>query len=206
MNPLNLLRLLREQGEKTIFSLADLELLTGEEPVNVQATLRRLNDSGVADILDGAWVANPFHPPDPEEVAMVLCPPCYLSLEYALNIHLLLGQLAFTRTLVHPGATRTLTVGRPPVRYEYNQIPRRLFFGFQQDARGVSLAVPEKALLDFIYIRHLATGELSAANLGSFLDDLDLSGLNVERLREFASRFGAEGETMLGLITAAAEI
>mgnify|MGYP000589707041 CR=1 FL=1 len=177
----------RRYPKKKLFSLADLEQMTGLPKDRLQVELSRLVGRGVLRRLVRKWYANPFAPPSVEEVAMVLRHPSYISLEYALAKEGILSQTAFTVTLITTKLPYTFNLDG--AAFEYHQIARRLFWGYRFDGRA-NVAWPEKALLDLIYIRHLKTRELSAARLHSLLQDMYLEELDRERLRSFTARFG----------------
>lgn len=57
-------------------------------------------------------------------------------------------------------------------------ISTRLYFGFET-RDGFNLALPEKALLDAVYFRHIVP----------FADDLEMDLLDIDRLRQMARSF-----------------
>ncbi len=73
------------------------------------------------------------------------------------------------------------------VTIEYSHIADRLYFGFEARG-GFNLAMPEKALLDCIYYR----------NSVPFEDELELEGLDTERLQEMAQSFPVRVREMAG--------
>ncbi|MGQ9512016.1 type IV toxin-antitoxin system AbiEi family antitoxin domain-containing protein [Thermodesulfitimonas sp.] len=177
----------RQHAAKKIFALADIEQMTGLPKSHLQVERGRLVRHGVLRRLARQWYANPFAPPSIEEAAMVFRYPSYISLEYALAQEGVLSQTAFTVTLVTTKSPYTFHLEGTTL--EYHQIARRLFWGYRFDGRA-NVALPEKALLDLIYIRHLKTGVLTATRLNSLLDDIYLEKLDRERLWSFAVRFG----------------
>lgn len=196
MKPLELLRLFRAYPEKKLFSYADLLQLAGQSGGGVLPALGRLIREGLLDRPARGWYANPFAAPSPEETAMALRAPCYLSLEYALGRTGILSQQAFTLTLVSLRAPHTYRT-RQGI-FEYHQIARRLFWGFRP-LDGVQIAWPEKALLDLIYLRHLRHRTMDVERLASLLEDMYLEDLNPRRLTAFAAGFGESGARMLAL-------
>jgi hypothetical protein len=177
----------RRHTEKKVFALTDIEQMTGLSKSHLQVELGRLVRRGVLKRLARKWYTNPFAPPLIEEAAMVVRYPSYISLEYALAQEGILSQTAFTVTLVTTKLPYTFHLDGATL--EYHQIAKRLFWGYRFDGRA-NVALPEKALLDFIYIRHLKTRDLAAARLHSLLDDMYLEELNTERLLSFAAEFG----------------
>jgi hypothetical protein len=86
--------------------------------------LSRLIHAGVITRAAHGWYENPFSPPSPEEKAMVLRYPSYLSLEYALSKQGILSQGAQTLTLMTTKLPYTYTTTQ--VVYEYHQIKKGL--------------------------------------------------------------------------------
>lgn len=131
--------------------------------------------------------------PDPHYIANILVSPSYLSLAYALGHYGLIPEAvpAFTSVTLR----RPTSISTPVGRFEYRHVTRRLFWGYEtRDPLGrapVQMALPEKALLDFI---HLTPGRADER----FFESLRLQNLEViddDRLRAFAERFG--GRKML---------
>lgn len=71
------------------------------------------------------------------------------------------------------GQTRRLAY--QGVEIEFSHIAPRLFSGYEI-REGFNIALPEKALLDAIYLRKLIP----------FPDEMEMDALDVKRLREFA--------------------
>ncbi len=173
------LEFFRKHIDKTLFSIHDIVQLTGEDKDSLTVQLHRLVSSDVILREARGWYANPFNPPSSEEVAMVLRYPSYLSMEYALSRHGILSQRVHTLTLI---TTKLPYVyKRDRATYEYHQVKRSLFWGFD-NIDGIRLASREKAFLDFIYIRRR---ELDQERLSSLLDDMYLEELDMDRLKEY---------------------
>lgn len=89
--------------------------------------------------------------------------PSYVSLESALNIYGIIPDVPMSTTLVTQTTTRKHTMlGR---RYSYSKIALPLYWGFTAKADSndsrltYQIADPEKALLDWIYIRKVKSLE-----------------------------------------------
>ncbi len=176
----------RQHRAKKLFSLEDLLQMTAVRPKTLLVELSRLVRKGIVERPARGWYANPLNPPSLDEIAMALRFPSYISLEHALSRHNVLSQTAFAVTLVTTRPPHTyLCRGQ---RLEYHEISRHLFWGYRSEG-GVNLALPEKALLDLIHIRHVARRELTAERLASLLDDMYLEELDEGRLLAFAARF-----------------
>jgi len=181
------LELFREHPEKHLFSVSDLMQLTGQKKEVLRVELTRLVKSGTVRREAFGWYSNPFSLPTPEEMAMVLRHPSYISMEYALSLHSILSQTTFTITLVTTKGPYTYR--RENGIFEYHQISRKLFWGFGRMGEFF-IAEPEKALLDLIYIRHVRKREFDMEGLKSLLDDIYLDEVNREKLKTYARRFG----------------
>ena len=187
----------KHHREKSLFSLSDLTQLTGEHAASLSVQLTRLVKAGVLSRAAQAWYENPFTPPSSEEVAMVVRYPSYLSLEYALSKQGVLSQSVYILTLVTTKLPYTYTTDH--VVYEYHQIHRSLFWGYQQ--KGVVLtAEPEKAFLDLIYIRCVCTRELPRQRFASLVNDMAVSEFDVERLHRYAEHFGPGTRNVLSQV------
>jgi len=184
----------RGHPQKRLFSFTDLVNLTGEPARSLSVQLSRLAASGIIQRPAKGWYENPFSPPTSEDVAMVLRYPSYLSLEYALSAHGILSQTVQTLTLVT--IKLPYTVRTQGVVYEYHQIRKDLFWGFTTHG-FVTMADPEKAFLDFLYLRYLR-GRRTSPDVRVLVDGLRLDALDVRRLRRYASVFGA---TMMAILT-----
>lgn len=95
--------------------------------------------------------------PHPFEVANLLQRPSYVSLESALSFHGYLPEVVFVTTSVTTG--RGGAFATPLGSYDYRHVSTALFWGYRTErVSGVPgiealVAVPEKALLDLLYLR-----------------------------------------------------
>jgi predicted transcriptional regulator of viral defense system len=126
--------------------------------------------------------------PDVHYIANVLSSPSYVSLEYALAYYGLIPEAVAVITSVT--TRRPETIQTPIGRFEYRHIAQQHFWGYEtRDAAGVApvqMALPEKALLDLVYLSPGGIGE-------GFFESLRLQhfeSLDADRLTAFAKRFG----------------
>jgi len=182
---------------KKLFSLSDLVQLTGEDKSSLSVQLTRLVKSNVLSRAAQFWYVNPFSIPSAEEVSMVIRFPCYLSMEYALSKNGVLSQAAQTLTLVT--TKLPYTYESDDVVYEYHQISSSLFWGYKKSGM-VLTAESEKAFLDFIYIRCVCNKALNFKGLSSFINDMDLSDMDLDRLHKYAARFSPGTRKVLSLL------
>jgi predicted transcriptional regulator of viral defense system len=160
-------------------------LLAGHvNPVHVRRQLSRWVKSGrIYQLRRGLYaLAPPFQKvkPHPFVVANQLVRGSYVSLQSALAFYSLIPEYVPVITSVttsRPGRWNT-----PLGNYEFRHVKPELLFGYQSKDVGnkqqALLALPEKALLDLIYLEPGADslGYLRELRLQN-LDQLDLAGL-----------------------------
>ncbi|OGC07353.1 hypothetical protein A2230_09005 [candidate division WOR-1 bacterium RIFOXYA2_FULL_36_21] len=89
-----------------------------------------------------------------EEVAQKIYSPSYLSYEKALYFYGFIPEMVYAFTLATPKTTRTFE--NEFGKFIYHNIKRSLFFGYvsmQGKSESYLVAEPEKAILDFLYLR-----------------------------------------------------
>ncbi len=127
---------------------------------------------------------NEFH------IASLLKTPSYISLEKAFEYYGLIPEAVAVYTSVttkRPGRIKT-AIGT----FDYRHIKNGLFWGYKPVTvnKQVSfIAFPEKALLDFFYLKGLRYDF-------AYFDEMRLQGLediNINKLMEFAERFNTPG-------------
>jgi predicted transcriptional regulator of viral defense system len=175
MTSVNILRQL-----PNLFHYADVEKFTGN--ANVFLT-RALAKGFVERVTRGVYI-NRLREGEPsvEEVACFLRTPSYISCEWALNRHGLILQSPVVCTVLTldtaVGAARNIRFGS--ITIEFSRIAPRLFNGFET-RDGFNMALPEKALLDTIYLRqHIP-----------FADELDLDNIQKDKLMSLSELFPA---------------
>ena len=194
------LSLLRElpSPEGDFLTVTSLAKLTGLSESTVRQACWRNQRAGLLRRVGPNLYANLLKSPKGEHLAVILFPPAYLSLDWALSYHALTQQATPTLSCVTTGRPRRVETFLGAISYV--RIAERLFFGFEKTRTtgGAStfLAYPEKALLDWIYYRQLKRRELP-------LDEIDLAGLSLDRLRQFADRFPPSVWTSLQSVVAA---
>jgi hypothetical protein len=163
-----------------LFRYADVGKFTG----NANVFLTRAQGKGfVRRVMRGVYI-NLLREPLPaiEEVACFLRTPSYISCEWALNHHGILLQSPMVCTVLtldtSVGASRNIQFGG--VTIEFSRITSCLFNGFETKD-GFNLALPEKALLDSIYLRKRIP----------FEDELELENIDHDRLTTLAEPFPA---------------
>jgi len=161
-----------------LFRYADVGKFTG----NANVFLTRAQAKGLVQRITRGSYLNLLREPMPgiEEVACFLRTPSYISCEWALNRHGILLQSPVVCTVLTldtaVGASRNIRFGG--VTIEFSRIASRLFNGFETK-EGFNLAVPEKALLDTVYLRKRIP----------FKDELELESIDQTRLMSMAEAF-----------------
>ena len=104
--------------------------------------------SDMADpMLIPLWITAPF--------------PAYISLQTALFLHGMISQVPVVNYCVSPARTRIFRT--PAGIFSVHHIADDFFLGYETDDKtGVRMAVPEKALLDFLYLSPAKSGNFTS--------------------------------------------
>lgn len=111
--------------------------------------------------------------------------PSYVSLESALNFHGILPQF--------PYEISSITLKKPLDKnikgksFSYVHIKRGLFWGYEKKENYL-IAMPEKALLDYLYLWSKGLKTLN-------VDELDCSGLKKRTLKSFFEKYSQQTRT-----------
>lgn len=81
--------------------------------------------------------------------------PTYISLQSALYQHGIISQIPAVTYAV--SLARTRRYDTPLGVFSIHHVTTDFFFGFETDSSGANVAVPEKALLDVLYLRPTRT-------------------------------------------------
>jgi predicted transcriptional regulator of viral defense system len=161
-----------------LFRYADVQKFSG----NANVFLTRALKSGLIERLTrGVYINSGIKGmPRLEEAACFIRTPCYISCEWALNRHGITIQAPTVCTVLTLStavgeARRLLWQG---VGIEFSRIAGKLFTGFTMED-GFSIATPEKALLDTLYLRKGMPVR----------DELELDGIDNALLREMSRAY-----------------
>jgi len=133
-----------------VYKFAELMRLSGLSSSSLRRALYRLTKRGLLIKLSKGLYANSFSSPTLEEIAGVLYPPSYVSLESALFLHGILEQAPHLVTCVTLNKTKTFHTDLGEISYFH--IKPDFFYGYQINDH-IPLACAEKAALDFIYLQ-----------------------------------------------------
>jgi len=116
-------------------------------------------------------------------LANMLYSPSYVSLESALHVSGVIPDIAMNVTSI--SLTNSKKIVTKKGVFLYSKINKDLYFGFKKVKSAVSelyynIAFPEKALLDYIYIRKINNLEGQR---------VDIKELNKQRLKEYSKHF-----------------
>ncbi|MBU0649789.1 hypothetical protein KKG63_01140 [Patescibacteria group bacterium] len=175
---------LRAKIKTPIFSRNDVIKLFPDEPENqINTQLHRIAArGGLIGLKRGVYLFSDTKI-DEFVIANRLYTPSYVSLESVLNTSGIIPDITATVTSVTPITSKKFNT--PVGNFTYSKIARNLFFGYQsiidqQSGLYYEIASPEKAFLDFIYIRRMR--DLSESRI-------DISGLDKSLLTNYLTYF-----------------
>jgi hypothetical protein len=158
------------------------ELNTSE--VAVGNALRRQEERGLVEHLGKKIFINRLVPDfSGRELINTLRPESYLSLETVLRDSGISTQSPTVLTCVTPG--RPGEFRAKSVSISFRRISKNLFWGFQEKRTRYgkyNIAEPEKALLDWVYLRRQEGSTINT-------DELDLQRLDRGKLLQYAAKF-----------------
>ncbi|MBL7075471.1 helix-turn-helix domain-containing protein [candidate division KSB1 bacterium] len=164
---------------RPVFSLPELVRITGLPPASARRAVSRLVKRRFLIKLSKGLYGNAFAHLSLEQVAGMLYPPAYISVESALFTHGVIDQTPHIVTCITLNKTKTFRTALGEILYYH--IKSGLFFGFHpQD--GLVLAGPEKAAADYVYIKR-------QNGLFPDLDEWNWGNLDLLNLREILKSY-----------------
>lgn len=133
------------------FETKDIAALLGVEHSNANKIATRLAKSGlIVPLIRGKWaLRRADRLAIPEHLAVPY--PAYISLQSALYYHSMISQVPSVTYAVSLARTRRYQT--PIGTFSIHHIDADFFFGYELDSSGAAkIAVPEKALLDVLYL------------------------------------------------------
>lgn len=181
-----------EARTSSLLRLDDLVRRYNVREITARNTLRRYETRGLVEHVSNKVYINRLNQNfSPRDLVNVLRPESYVSLESALVDRGVTNQSPAILTCVTSGYPRTFHT--PSLTISYRKVSRDLYWGFEQKRTRYNtyqIALPEKALLDWIYLNR-------QEGLPTPLDELNIQFLNHQRLKEFADKFpGTVQETV----------
>ena len=153
------LRDLTKEINTPIFSRTDLLKLFPDEPTNqINTQLYRMIKRGELVGIKRGLYSFPNSKVDEFVLANKIYTPSYVSLESALNIYGIIPDIVANITSVTPVTSKRFNTALGT--YIYSKINKSLYFGYESVLDNESklyynIASPEKALLDYIYVRKI---------------------------------------------------
>lgn len=148
---------LQKTIKTNIFTMADLaKYFSNESELLIKTQIHRFTKKKLVFQIKNGIYCFDLNRVNQFELASILYPQSYISLESALNYYGLIPDIPIQVTSVTPITTKAIktTLGN----YFYSKISPKLFFGYRvitKENLRYYLAKKEKALLDFIYIRKI---------------------------------------------------
>lgn len=125
---------------------------------------------------------------DPMVVSTKIYPPSYVSMEMALSYYGIIPEAVFTVTSVTTRKTKEFKNSMGV--FSYQKIKKEAFGGFEtkkQNGISFNLALPEKAVVDFLYLnRNILSGDYEQFLEYRFNEDFKF---DAKRLVDFATAF-----------------
>ena len=167
-----------------VLRVDDLARELNVSEVAVGNALRRQEERGLVEHLGKKIFINRLVPDFlGRELINMLRPEAYLSLETVLRDSGVSTQSPTVLTCVTPG--RPGEFRAKSVSINFRRLSRNLFWGFQERHTRYgkyNVADPEKALLDWVYLRRQEGSTINT-------DELDLQRLDRGKLLQYAARF-----------------
>ena len=175
-----------------VFQTADAMAYLNIKKDHASKLLARLEDSGhIVRVKRGLWVF-------PERLDPLALPeyltapfPSYISMQSALYYHGMISQIPAITYSVSLARTRIFKT--PLGIFSIHHMNPSFFFGYEQVGKyGIKMAVPEKALLDFLYMSP------AKSKLFRSLPELELPRkFNGRRMCQMIKRIGSAGRRTL---------
>ena len=164
---------------KTYFTMQELKKFYHNKKSSFKNLLSRWSKEEIIFPLNNGYYCFDIEQLDYLNHACSFINPSYISLEYALNYYGLIEQVPQVITLITVKRHKFTYAG--PYIYEYTKIKKELFFGYVR-VDQYYIALPEKALLDTVYL-------LSRNKRLVDLKGLNYKKINKDRLYKYAKKF-----------------
>jgi len=155
MNQIEALAKIESLGQP-VFHTKDVTAATGVTPTNANKIATRLAASGfLIRLARGRWMLAREHNKllVPEELTAPY--PAYISLQTALYHHAMISQIPTVTYAMSLAKTRRYQT--PIGTFSIHHVAPDFFFGFERDRTSAPIAIPEKALLDVLYLSQTKT-------------------------------------------------
>ncbi|MBW6441973.1 hypothetical protein K0B04_03690 [Patescibacteria group bacterium] len=177
-----------EKLKKDYYSVKDLERVL-DMPINsLRGQLTRWCKKGIL-----IRVAKGIYAPygteiDVLKIANQIYYPSYLSFESVLSRYGILSQVPYTLTFATPKRTKKMILNDTEI--EFTKLSDKYYFGYVFE-NGINIAIPEKALVDCLYLVSKGKRVLN-------VDELYLKNLDKEKLIEISKVFPKNTRKLVG--------
>lgn len=160
----------------SLFTISDFKKLFAIEKDNTAyKAIERLTKKGILKKLTKKRYLFTLSSIDDFQIANFLYSPSYISLETALSFYGIITQFPYQLTSLTPKKTKVINALNK--EFAYFHIKEALFFGYEK-RENFLIALPEKALLDYLYF--------CSKGLRSFEeDDFDLKKIDKKIFAKF---------------------
>lgn len=181
MSKVSRIKFLKELQEidKLYFTINDLGKILNLPKESLYVSCGRLVKSGDLYRLKKNIYTLDNSPQNIQKIANLIYFPSYLSFESALALYGILNQIPYTSTFATKLKTKKFALGEQLI--EYHQILPKLFFGYTLQ-KDLFIALPEKALLDQLYLVSLGKAKLD-------FNELNLKELSKAKFLQFSKKF-----------------
>lgn len=166
-----------KSGRK-FYKMADLIKLSGLPYPSCRVATHRLVKKGLLVKLGKELFGSALVSFSPEEAICRASLPSYLSCEYVLSRYGIMDQMPHVYTAVTTRRSKKTMVGKADVSYEH--LRKNLFWGYLAEGEAF-IAEPEKAFLDWIYLR----GKVD-------LDEIHWEEMDLSKLKLYSKKFPKE--------------
>jgi len=171
-----------------VFRLEELENYFDEPVSTVKGQLSRLVKNNILLRLKKNCYTFPDSHPDPMVIAQKMVAPSYHSLEFVLSQSGIIPEGTSAYTMITSQKTQSYKNGLGT--FSYRHLPPNLFFGVEQRADGAWIALPEKALLDYLYLNSSKFKPDFACFQAERFDELDK--LDWKKMKNWAKKYGMQ--------------
>ena len=168
-----------EAIDKPYFTINDLWKILDLPKKSVYVTCSRLVKSKDLCRLRKNVYTLDNSPQNIQKIANLVYWPSYLSFDSALALYGILNQIPYTSTFATKLKSKKINLGTQMI--EYRQILPKLFFGYTLQ-KNLFVALPEKALLDQLYLISLGKATLD-------WDELNLKEISKTKFLELSKQF-----------------
>lgn len=172
-----------EAKSQPIIRVSDVAKRYRLSATTIQKALSRQVQRGFVERLSADIYVNKLVRVDPRELVAVLRPNTYISLESALSEYGISTQAPTRLTCISDSYTRDINT--ESIHIAFHTIKKDLFWGFtEKKGRYFTyrIAEPEKALLDWIYIRR-------QDSLPTATDEFNLDRLDRKRFLDYVEKY-----------------